>query len=140
VFFLAVLPGICEELAFRGVLLYGLSKRLRPVALSLAVGLVFGFFHVSLFRLIPTAYLGVVLSAVTILSGSIFPAMLWHTLNNATALVPAYLGWIDADMSMEPWMYAVAVAGLAVAFWILWRTRQPWRGLRVRRPPPGLVT
>jgi sodium transport system permease protein len=133
VLFLAILPGICEELAFRGVLLYGLSKRLRPVPLALAVGLIFGLFHVSLFRILPTGYLGVVLAAVTMLSGSIFPAMLWHTLNNATALVPAYLGWVGADLALDATMYWVAGVGLALAFWILWRTRAPYRGLRA--PP-----
>jgi sodium transport system permease protein len=134
VLFLAVLPGICEELAFRGVLLYGLSKRLRPMQLALVVGVVFGLFHVSLFRLIPTGYLGVVLTAVTLLTGSIFPAMLWHTLNNATALVPAYLGWFSADLALESWMYWMAAAGLALSFWILWRARTPYRGIRTRRP------
>jgi sodium transport system permease protein len=133
VFFLAVVPGICEEIAFRGVLLYGLGKRLRPVALALTVGLVFGVFHVSLFRILPTGYLGVVLAAVTMLTGSIFPAMVWHTLNNATALVPSHLGWIGADLTLDATMYWVGVAGLAVAFWILWRTRVPYRGLRA--PP-----
>ncbi|HEX9885747.1 MAG TPA: ABC transporter permease subunit, partial [Longimicrobiales bacterium] len=58
VLFLAVMPGIFEELAFRGVLLHGLRKRMRPWLLCLVVGGVFGLFHVSLFRLIPTAYLG----------------------------------------------------------------------------------
>ena len=136
VFFLAILPGICEELAFRGVLLHGLRKRLRPVPLVLAVGAIFGFFHVSLFRIIPTAYVGVLLTTVTVLTGSIFPAMLWHALNNATALVPARLGWVGEELAVEPWMYAVAAAGLALAFWILWRERVPWNGRR-ERPRPG---
>jgi sodium transport system permease protein len=134
VLFLAVLPGITEELAFRGVLLYGLSKRLRPMALALVVGVIFGLFHVSLFRLIPTGYLGVVLASVTLLTGSIFPAMLWHFLNNATALVPAYLGWLSADLAVESWMYWMAAAGLTLSFWILWRVRTPYRGIRTRRP------
>jgi hypothetical protein len=74
---------------------------------------------------------------VTLLTGSIFPAMVWHMLNNASALVPAYLGWVPADLSVDPWMYGVAVAGLATAFWILWRERTPYPGLK-RRPPRDL--
>jgi sodium transport system permease protein len=136
VFFLAILPGVCEELTFRGVLLHGLRKRLRPVPLILAVGAIFGFFHVSLFRIIPTAYVGVLLTTVTVLTGSIFPAMLWHALNNATVLVPARLGWTGPELAVEPWMYGVAVAGLALAFWILWRERVPWTGRR-ERPATG---
>lgn len=126
--FLAVLPGICEEIAFRGVLVYGLRKRFSPVVLCLVVGAIFGFFHVDLFRLIPTAYLGFLLTAVVLISGSIFPAMLWHALNNAVALVPAYLDlWSE---SPPLWTSAVGAVGLALAFWILWRYRAPYPGLR----------
>ena len=126
--FLAVLPGICEEIAFRGVLVYGLRKRFRPIVLCLVVGAIFGFFHVDLFRLIPTAYLGFLLTAVVLISGSIFPAMLWHALNNAVALVPAYLDlWSE---SPPLWTSAVGAVGLALAFWILWRYRAPYPGLR----------
>ena len=48
-----VLPGICEEIAFRGMLLHGLHRRLHPAALALAVGVTFGLFHVTLFRIAP---------------------------------------------------------------------------------------
>ncbi|MBI4520954.1 MAG: CPBP family intramembrane metalloprotease [Gemmatimonadetes bacterium] len=129
VFFLCVLPGICEEIAFRGVLLHGLRRRFHPVVLCLVVGAIFGFFHVSLFRLIPTAYVGVLLSAVVVLTGSIFPAMLWHALNNATALVPARLGLWEGEQLPEG-VLPLGIAGLAVSFWILWRTRRLYPGLR----------
>jgi membrane protease YdiL (CAAX protease family) len=125
---LAALPGIFEEIAFRGVLTYGLSKRLRPVELVLTVGLVFGLFHQALFRIAPTAFLGVLLTAVVLLTGSIFPAMLWHALNNALALLS---GRVGADLAeLPPAYYAAAAVVLALAFWILWRTRRPYPGLR----------
>lgn len=133
-FFLAVLPGVLEELAFRGVLLHGVSRRLRPVATALVVGAVFGMFHVSLFRIVPTAWLGLVMAAATLLTGSIYPAMLWHFLNNALALVPIQQGWIGGDFRVDPWLTGVAAVGLATAFWILWRTRRPYPGLRPWRP------
>ncbi|MCU0224092.1 MAG: ABC transporter permease subunit [Acidobacteria bacterium] len=125
---LAVLPGVFEEVAFRGVLTYGLSKRLRPVALVLTVGLVFGLFHQALFRIAPTAFLGVLLTAVVLLTGSIFPAMLWHALSNALALLAGRAG---ADLAELPAAYyAAAAVVLALAFWILWRTRRPYPELR----------
>ena len=133
--FLAVLPGIMEELTFRGVLLHGLHNRLHPVALSLVVGLIFGLFHVALFRLAPTAFLGVLLSMVTLLTGSIFPAMLWHALNNALALLSGYHEFPVSDL--HPVWYSFGLAGLLAAFWILWRNRTPYRGLRTWRKRSG---
>ena len=129
--FLTVLPGICEEIAFRGVLLHGLRKRFNPIVLCLVVGAIFGFFHVDLFRLVPTAYLGSLLAVVVLITGSIFPAMLWHALNNAVAVVPAYLGWWTGEPPL--WTAAVGLVGLALAFWILWRNRSVYPGLPVSR-------
>lgn len=137
VFFLAVLPGICEEIAFRGVLLYGLRKRLGPVALCLAVGLVFGLFHVSLYRIVPTAYLGVVLSVVVLLTGSILPAILWHAINNAAVLVPSALGWFDPEQAIPVWGYAVAALGLAGSLALLARVGPGYPGVtRPEENPP----
>lgn len=133
VFFLAVLPGVVEELTFRGVLLHALHKRMRPWALALVVGLVFGIFHVALFRLAPTALLGILLAAVTLLTGSIFPAMLWHALSNSLALLAGLNGYPVSDLAPE-W-FAVGALGLIAVFIILWRNRTPYPGLRFARAP-----
>ena len=125
---LTILPGICEEIAFRGILLHGLRKRFHPVVLCVVVGAIFGIFHVDLFRLIPTAYLGIVIAASVLLTGSIFPAMLWHALNNAIGLVPLYFGWFGDGL--PAWSFFAGVAGLALAFAILWRNRSVYPGLR----------
>jgi sodium transport system permease protein len=130
VLFLAVLPGVCEEIAFRGVLLYGLRRHFRPIPLALVVGIIFGLFHVALFRLIPTAYMGFLLASVTLLTGSIFPAMAWHAINNASALVPSRLGWVQEGEPLGAAAYVGALLGLALSFWILWRWRTPYPGLK----------
>ena len=127
-FFLCLLPGVTEEIAFRGVLLHGLRRKLGPVRLALAVGLIFGLFHMTLFRIVPTAYMGAVLTAVVLLTGSIYPAMAWHALNNGFALLSARLGFPLDEAPLS--LVAVGVAGLAVAAWILWRSRSPYPDLR----------
>jgi sodium transport system permease protein len=112
--FLAVLPGFCEELAFRGMLLGGLSRRMpRGVAVLLSA-LLFGFYHYSWFRILPTAILGGMLGASVVLSGSVVPAMIWHALNNAVAvLLPA-----GVDLGNQPtWIYlASAVVCIACLY------------------------
>jgi sodium transport system permease protein len=128
--FLAVLPALCEEIAFRGILLSGLRQRLRPLALVITVGLVFGLFHMTLFRIAPTAVLGVILTAIALLTGSIFPGMLLHMGNNAWG-VWAGLHDFDAD-SMGPWQSAAMLAVFTLSMWIIYRNRvQP--GMRHTR-------
>jgi sodium transport system permease protein len=134
VFFLTIMPGILEELAFRGVLLHGLRKKFGPVGLCLVVGATFGLFHVSLFRLFPTAFLGIVFAAVVLMTGSVFPAMLWHFANNAIALVPAHLGWVTDETPVPWWAYTAGVVGLIAAFAIIWVVRTPYPDLRKKRP------
>ncbi len=127
----AVLPGICEEIAFRGVFLYALRRRFGPITLCLVVGGVFGLFHMDLIRLLPTASIGVVLAALTLATGSIFPAMLWHALNNAIGIVA---GRAEVDlMALDPWAYAAATAIGALAFVLVWRHRTVYPGLKDRR-------
>lgn len=133
---LTILPGVCEEIAFRGLLLHGLHRRLHPAAVVLAVGLTFGLFHVSLFRILPTAYLGMLFASVVLLTGSIFPAMAWHGLHNGLSLLASQSGWQLSNL--EPGTYALAAAALAASFWIIWRSRTPYPGLRPwRRTRPA---
>jgi sodium transport system permease protein len=127
-FFLAVMPAVFEEIAFRGLLLHGLRRRLHPAALAVVVGVVFGIFHVALFRFVPTACLGVMLAAVTMLTGSIYPAMLWHCLNNAAGLLASRLQLPETGLG--PVCYLAGAGMLAAAFWIFWRNRTPYPGLR----------
>ena len=126
--FLSVLPGIFEEIAFRGLLLHGLRRRLHPAALALVVGLTFGIFHVALFRFAPTACLGVMLAAVTLMTGSIYPAMLWHALSNALGMLAYKLQIPEAELG--PVCYLAGAGLLAAAFWIFYRNRTPYPGLR----------
>ena len=128
IFFLCVMPAIFEEITFRGMLLHGLSRRLKPVTLAVTVGVIFGIFHVALFRFAPTACLGVMLAAVVLLTGSIFPAMLWHGLSNLMGIL-AYQYQIPLE-ELDPLTYLLGTAILAVCFWMIWRNRSPYPGLR----------
>ncbi|MGY8799664.1 MAG: ABC transporter permease subunit [Longimicrobiales bacterium] len=134
VLLLTIMPAILEELTFRGVLLHGLRKKMGPVGVCLVVGAIFGMFHVSLFRLIPTGFLGVIFAAVVLLTGSVFPAMLWHFANNFIGLLPQHMGWVSEETVLPWWAYATAVVGLAVAMWIIWRVRTPYPDLKKKRP------
>ncbi len=126
----AVLPGVCEEAAFRGLLLFGLHRRYRPVALAVVVGIIFGLFHVTLFRIIPTAFLGVILTAMALLTGSIFPGMAAHAGNNALALYLSTHG-VSID-KLAWWVYGIGACVLALSFCVIYLNRTPYPGLKQR--------
>ena len=115
-FFFAILPGIFEEIAFRGVLLCGLRRRFRPVQLVLVAGIAFGFFHVDLFRIPGTSLLGVLLVIAVLRSGSIYPAMAWHALHNAVALGSARIEHIRLPEQPTWWHYVLATLAILAAF------------------------
>jgi sodium transport system permease protein len=120
--YIAVLPAICEELAFRGVLLSALRRKLPPTALVLAVGIIFGVFHMTLFRIAPTAALGMILTVIAIMTGSIFPGMLLHAGNNAFGVIAG--NWFSPETL--PWAdYAAATAIFSLSLWIIYRNRTP---------------
>jgi sodium transport system permease protein len=79
----AATPAICEEILFRGAILRGLATRLAPSAAVVLTGVLFGMFHLDVYRLFPTVVLGVLLSWVALRSGSIVTSMVAHFLNNA---------------------------------------------------------
>lgn len=117
--FLCVMPALCEETAFRGLLLGTLSRTGSRTGALLISAFFFSLFHFSWFRLVPTAVLGLLLGFAALLSGSIYPAMLWHALNNAVVLLPGSLpGWLE---TMHPAWYAVPAIVLAVVFFGMYR-------------------
>ncbi len=83
---IALLPAISEEVLCRGYLLAGFRHRTRAATAAIWTGLLFGALHMELSRVPATAVLGIILALVVIRSGSIYPAMLVHFLNNTAAL------------------------------------------------------
>ncbi len=120
--YIAVLPAICEEIAFRGMLLSGLKRKFRPAALIVGVGLIFGIFHVTLYRIAPTAALGMILTAIALMTGSIFPGMLLHAGNNALGILAGNMFSLEV---LQWWHFAAAIVIFSLSLWIIYRNRSP---------------
>ncbi len=104
---IAVTPALCEELFFRGLVLSGLRRLgLWPALVTCA--LLFGVAHSSVYRLLPTFFIGLLLSWLVWKTGSIWTGIVAHALNNGIAATlvyhkplavalgagtQAYLGW-----------------------------------------------
>jgi sodium transport system permease protein len=112
---IALTPAICEEALFRGPILRGFSAKLPRVTSAVLTGLLFGLYHVDLWRLLPTATLGVILSLIALECDSIVPAMLTHFINNACLVALTYAGkGGDPDELGRPAQAALFVGALVV--------------------------
>lgn len=83
----SISPAICEELLFRGAILSSFKKKFPPAITIIAVAALFGIFHVHLFRLLPTALIGVYLTFIVYKTGSIYLSIIAHALNNGFAVL-----------------------------------------------------
>jgi sodium transport system permease protein len=84
---IAVVPPVCEELAFRGFILSGfrhLGHKRRAIIYS---ALLFGLAHGILQQSLIASLVGVVLGYVAVQSGSILPCMVFHLCHNALAII-----------------------------------------------------
>ena len=83
---MALAPAIAEEFLFRGLVLGALRERFQSVHAVVVSALLFGLFHLNIYQL-PTAFVvGIILAVLTLISGSIWPAVLLHLLHNGLAL------------------------------------------------------
>jgi sodium transport system permease protein len=83
---LAVLPAICEELAFRGFILSGLrhvGHKWWAIALS---AVFFGMAHTVVQQSLAAAALGLVIGYVAVQTTSLIPAILFHASYNSIML------------------------------------------------------
>jgi membrane protease YdiL (CAAX protease family) len=97
-FFLAVLVApVMEELVFRGLLLQGLRRHWPAAPAVLTTALLFALFHANPWQFMGPLLLGLFFGWLTVRSGSLWPAILAHALNNATALVTMHLLAVTAD-------------------------------------------
>ena len=117
----AVIPAICEELLFRGVIFRGLLDKYKPVSAMLIGGALFMLMHGSLQQSLYQFILGVVLCLVYYLTKNIFYPMLLHFLNNAVVIFCDYLylrfGFNITSSFITAWsfIWPVLVMILAVA-------------------------
>lgn len=81
---IAVTPALCEEFFFRGLVLSGLRK-FGMVPAILVCALLFGLAHSSIYRLMPTMFIGGLLTWLVWRSGSIWCSIVGHALNNGIA-------------------------------------------------------
>ncbi|MCL2683290.1 MAG: CPBP family intramembrane metalloprotease [Bacteroidales bacterium] len=124
---MAVIPAICEEVFFRGVVLNNLMKRTSKLHLSVWLSAIFfSFVHFQFFGFLPRVVLGAFLGYAFVLSKSLWLPIVLHFLNNAIAVIAYYSyqkEWISEDpqtWETETATLWMAVLSLAASVGLLW--------------------
>lgn len=97
----ALTPGFCEEVLFRGTVQYSFERGMRVRWALLLNGLIFSLFHLNPVTFVPLAMLGVFFAVITWRSGSIGYAVVAHITNNTLAVVALYVFQSDTLLPAE---------------------------------------
>lgn len=111
---LGILPGVCEELIFRGVVLQGLRKNFSDGVAIVVSALMFALFHTNLQQLIYPFILGLILAWIAIRSGSLIVSIIVHTTNNFIVILLAYINKPFAEFQNVWWYYLLAFGLVAI--------------------------
>jgi sodium transport system permease protein len=128
---MALLPAVCEELAFRGFILSAfrhLGHKWWAIALS---AVAFGGVHLFLQQKIAAAAVGLLIGYLAVQTGSLLPCIVFHAVHNSLQVLvhrwtqngstEGVLGrWLGGESPLAYHWVTVAGCGL-VAATILWR-------------------
>lgn len=117
----AVVPGVCEEIAFRGLIQTGLRRSFGTNHAIIWGGAMFALLHLNPWNFVGLWTFGVLLGYLRERTGSIIPAVAAHITNNSLALAMfAMQSPEDWEQPPEflPW-YAVVPAGAVLVYSVL---------------------
>ena len=125
---LGVTPAVCEELFFRGLVMAGFRRMGLWPALIFS-SLLFAVAHSSIYRLLPTFVLGMILGYCTWQSRSMFTGMIIHAINNSLLVTLLHqpelgkrLGF--GEMTIVPWSWTLGTLVLtSIGIWLVRQSR-----------------
>lgn len=83
----ALLPAVCEELLFRGLIFSSLQGSVKTSLAIFLTGFMFALYHMDFIRLAPTLILGILFTLALYRTGSILIPITMHFINNSTGVV-----------------------------------------------------
>jgi len=118
VFVVAVIPALCEETLFRGLVQKSFEQKLGPLWSILITALFFGLYHFNPYGLIPLIALGSYFGYAAYVSDSIFVPMSLHFTNNLlSVLVFMILG--DDELVNTPIARNIQITPHLISFVVL---------------------
>jgi membrane protease YdiL (CAAX protease family) len=98
---LALVPGVCEELLFRGYAQRQFERAAGPAGGILLAGGLFGLYHLRPSQALPLTVLGLYMAYLVWRTGSLVPAVLVHIAHNGMAVVGARYAETHPDYSVR---------------------------------------
>jgi membrane protease YdiL (CAAX protease family) len=127
----AIVPAICEETLFRGLVQTNLRRLAGPTMGFVYTGLIFGVYHLNPFFVVPLILLGIYFSFLRERSANILIPMVAHCTNNCVSVLTGYFAGDKAAQETLPFVgenvYAVLLSMLgfglvfAVSFAAYWK-------------------
>lgn len=124
---IALTPGICEEVMFRGLIMRSYESYGTKKAIILSA-ILFGIFHFNFQNLLGPIFLGILFGILVSKTKSLLSSIIGHVINNTIALTIGFLSGNIQQTSEEIAMdtgimvYGVVILGiLALIFWIIVR-------------------
>jgi membrane protease YdiL (CAAX protease family) len=122
VLLVGVLPGICEEVLCRGFLLGLVRPRWGATWAVVISAVAFALFHLEPHKLVAMTLIGILLGYIVVWSGSLYPAMFAHALNNTFIILIEKnsatierASWLDSSSwTPLPWYVLVVAVALLV--------------------------
>ncbi len=98
----ALVPAVCEEVLFRGLVQRSFEERFGGISAAVLAGFIFGLYHLNPFGVVPLVSLGIFFGYVVFRSGSLPLAVTAHFFNNFIACTALYLHYDDDFVAMKP--------------------------------------
>ncbi len=89
---MGVIAALCEELFFRGLMIKWFKNQFKNIHLAVFLSaFIFSAFHLQFYGFIPRLLLGLYLGYLFIWTGSLWPSIIAHFINNGMIVVTSYL-------------------------------------------------
>jgi len=131
---IAIIPAVCEEFLFRGVILTWFRNIFRNVHVAVFLSaFIFSAIHFQFYGFVPRFLMGLFFGYLFVWTGSIIPCIIAHFINNGTAVIASYLynkQLIDTEYSDfgnvgdNYFLIAISVIFTSVFIYLLYRKRK----------------
>lgn len=124
---IAIVPGIGEELIFRGIIQKELGSYFKsPYVAIILASVIFSAFHFQFEGFLPRMFLGLILGLLYYWTGSLWVPIIVHAFNNGMQVVMTYFNPamatedLESSISVE-WYYLLGslILTTALAYWFI---------------------